>query len=348
MIPDRVSRLRPLLFLRAFVCAFVLLAWATAPSGAAAAADGGALAKLDDLSAVVHVRATLPEGNSAEASRTSAREGNGVVIDSSGLILTLRYLIRRASKVEVTDQSGKVVPAKIVGFDQTTGFGLIKAEGLAAKPMRLGDSNSLPDAMPLLAVSHGKGQPAVTPTRLVTRYDYAAASEYMVEKSILTYPSHDNFSGAALINEEGRLVGLGSIALKAGSGQDSISTNLWLPINGIKPVLADLIEHGSRQGPRHPWLGLRGQEVDGHLLVVAVEDNSPGDKAGIKVGDMILGIDGKRVNSLVDYYRQVWSRGDAGAVIPLNLLRFKSESVGIDRVEVKSVPFDEPKPPGRF
>jgi S1-C subfamily serine protease len=346
MIPDRVSRLRSLLSLTAVVCALVLGA-CTARSSAAAE-DSAAIAKLDALSAVVHVRATSPRENGSESSRASAREGNGVVIDSSGLILTVRYLIRRASKVEVTDQAGKIVPAKIVAFDQTTGFGLIKAEGLAAKPMRLGDSNSLPDATPLLAVSHSKGQAKVTPTRIVTRYDYATSSEYMVERSILTYPSHDNFSGAALVNEDGRLVGLGSIALKAGSGKDSISTNLWLPINGIKTVLADLIEHGRRQGPRHPWLGLRGQEMDGHLVVVGVDDNSPSDKAGIKVGDLILGVDGKRVNSLVDYYRLVWGRGDAGTVIPINLLRFKSESVGIDRVDVTSVPFDEPKPPGAF
>ena len=188
----------------------------------------------------------------------------------------------------------------------------------------------------------------MTPTRLVTRYDYAAASEYLVEKSILTYPSHDNFGGAALVNEDGRLVGLGSIVLKAAGGQGTISTNRWLPINGIKPILADLIEHGSRQGPRHPWLGLRGQELDGHLMVVGVEDGGPGDKAGIKMGDLILGVGGRRVSNLVDYYRQVWSRGNAGAVIPINLLRFKSETVGIDRVEVTSTPFDETRPPGGF
>ena len=348
MIPDRVSRLRSLFSPSTLLCAAVFGVCALSPSGATAAEDTTP-SKLDELSAVVHVRATLPKNSDATRTWGSAREGNGVVIDSSGLILTVRYLIRRAAKIEVTDQSGKVVPAKVIAYDQTTGFGLIKADGLiTAKPMRLGDSNALPDATPLLAVSHGKGQPSVTPTRLVTRYDYAAASEYLVEKSILTYPSHDNFGGAALVNEDGRLVGLGSIVLKAAGGQGTVSTNLWLPINGIKPILADLIEHGSRQGPRHPWLGLRGQELDGHLMVVGVEDGGPGDKAGIKMGDLILGVGGRRVSNLVDYYRQVWSRGNAGAVIPIDVLRFKSEIVGVDRVEVTSIPFDETRPPGGF
>ena len=99
----------------------------------------------ETLDAVVKVRAQVPAGARTAASLGPLREGSGVVIDSNGLVLTIGYLILEASHVQITDSAGRTVPARILGYDHATGFGLLRARSAVggARPLPLGLSEKL-------------------------------------------------------------------------------------------------------------------------------------------------------------------------------------------------------------
>jgi S1-C subfamily serine protease len=167
----------------------------------------------------------------------------------------------------------------------------------------------------------------------------------MIEDSILTIPAHESFGGAALIGGNGRLLGVGSLIFSVATEQGTVPTNMWMPINSLKPILGDLIKHGRRQGPGNPWMGIRTVEADGKVVVSRINRGGPAEGAGIQPGDMIVGVAGKRVRTVEEYYRRAWGKGRAGDRIPLDVLGAGGDAIGIDRVEVPSIRFEDRRLP---
>jgi S1-C subfamily serine protease len=96
---------------------------------------------------------------------------------------------------------------------------------------------------------------------------------------------------------------------------------MFVPINLLKPILADMLESGRPSGPKRPWLGISSNEAFGRLLVSRVAKGSPAEKAGIRQGDLILGVAGKEVGTLADFYRAIWAMGAAGVTVPITVLQ---------------------------
>src|SRR5271163_3501786 len=97
------------------------------------------------LSAVLGLRATVPEDASTAGTLGTERAGNGVVIREDGLVLTIGYLVTEAETVWLITGDGRAVPGHALAFDQTTGFGLVQALGRLDLPaLELGDSEALP------------------------------------------------------------------------------------------------------------------------------------------------------------------------------------------------------------
>ena len=284
--------------------------------------DSAARTTDDILNAVVRVRAEVPSDARTAGSLGTEREGNGVVVDSNGLVLTIGYLILEASRVEVTTLGGQMVRAKLVGYDHQTGFGLIQAtESLGVAPLEFGISSEVRERDRVLVVGHG-GSDAVQAAVVVSRREYAGYWEYLLENAIYTAPPFSLFGGAALIGPDGSLLGIGSVFVQdALIGPQPIPGNVFVPIDLLKPILSDMKRLGRSSAPAKPWLGVSSQELQGRLIVIRVRPGTPGDKVGIKPGDLILGVGGEPVQGLADFYRKVWSRGNAGAEIPLNVLQ---------------------------
>jgi len=110
-------------------------------------------------------------------------------------------------------------------------------------------------------------------------------------------------------------------------------TNMFVPIDVLKPILSDLKRSGRSKLPQRPWLGVRTQELHGHLLVERVTSGSPSEKAGIKTGDIILGVNNQDVHGMADFYRKVWALGKAGVDVPLRIL----QGIQIQDVVVHSI-----------
>jgi S1-C subfamily serine protease len=276
----------------------------------------------DSLEGVVQVNAVIPGNARTAGSLGTARQGTGVVIDHTGLVVTIGYLILEASEVTITGPGDHAVPATIVAYDHESGFGLLRAsQSLDSPPVSLGNSTALQPMQPLLAVSHAGGLDA-TGVYLVDRREFAGYWEYLLEDALFTSPPHAEFGGAALFDQGGRLVGIGSLFVNdAGRQGRSVPGNMFLPIDGLKPIMGDLLSRGRRAEPGRPWLGLTMEEHRGRVFVTKVAPDGPGEAAGIQPNDVILGIGGVQVEGLGDLYRKLWSRGDAGITVPLDVLQ---------------------------
>jgi S1-C subfamily serine protease len=315
---------------RALLSLLIAALWFTIPIAARAETTA-----LDDLvSAVVRIKTFInPDGSSVQ-NLGREREGAGIVIDESGLVLTIGYLMVEAQGAEIATSSGRTLPAAVVGYDHITGFGLLRTlEPPKIKPLPLGKSADVKEQDPLLVASFG-GAGAVLPVRVASRRVFAGSWEYLVDDAIFTSPPHPAWSGAALINREGKLVGLGSLIVGDAKGENEPSPgNMFVPIDLLPPIMGDLLAKGRVAGPGRPWLGVNAQPVQGKLVVGRVSPESPAGKAGLKRGDVILGIGGVKTTTLVEFYQRMWSTGAAGVTVPLDV----ESNGGSRRLDVPSV-----------
>jgi len=293
-------------------------------------------ATLDELvSAVVRIKTHInPDGRTVE-NLGREREGSGIVIDDKGLVLTIGYIMVEAHAAEVITNDGRAIPANIVGYDQETGFGLLQAIApLKVKPLPLGKSADVKAQEPVVVASFG-GLGNAGAAYVVSKRIFAGNWEYVVEDALFTAPPHANWSGAALISREGKLVGVGSLIVGDANGKsDNTPGNMFVPIDLLPPILADLIADGRAAGPGKPWLGVNTDDVRGHLMISRVTPGSPAEKAGLRRRDMILGVNGGDApKSLIDFYRKIWAQGGAGTTIALDVMR-DTEKL---RIDVKSI-----------
>ena len=286
------------------------------------------------FSAIVKVRArVLPDARSA-ATLGSEREGTGTVIDKDGLILTIGYLIIEADEVNVVDDHGRSLPARVVGYDHVSGLALVRSiVPLQASPLPLGDSAKLVESEPVLIVNHG-GRDDATLAYVVSRRSFTGNWEYLLDNAIFTSPPALNWSGAALVGKDGALLGVGSLILRDATDADPhLPGNMFVPVDLLKPILPDMIKTGHRAGPAQPWLGVAADEVQGRLLVTRVSPEGPADRAGVHTGDIILAVGSDAVHSQAEFYRKIWGRGAAGSEIPLRILQGEA----VREVKVRSI-----------
>jgi S1-C subfamily serine protease len=173
------------------------------------------------------------------------------------------------------------------------------------------------------------GRDAASLAYVMSKRKFAASWEYLLDTAIFTSPPTMQWAGAALVSREGKLVGIGSLYVRETLDGAQQPGNMFVPIDLLKPILPDLIAKGRRSGPVRPWLGLATEEMHGHLLVTRVSPDGPADKAGIRNGDIVVGVGRDPVTSQEELYRKVWGLGAAGVEVPLKVLQ------GVDMREMK-------------
>jgi S1-C subfamily serine protease len=142
-------------------------------------------------------------------------------------------------------------------------------------------------------------------------------------------------SGAALINKDGELVGVGSLlVMDAITPGERMPGNMFVPVDLVKPMLDQVVRTGGgTRAAQRPWLGVNSREEDGRVKVVQVNEESPAHAAGIEAGDIILSIHGQPVTSLEGFYTSLWSGGPVGSPVRLTVLH----GVSLREVTVNSI-----------
>jgi S1-C subfamily serine protease len=292
----------------------VLLLVVALPAKAAESAD-------QILEAVIRLTADVPRDAATAAGLGTRREGNGIVIDNAGLILTIGYLVVEAQAITLKLNNGRTIPAEFVAYDYDTGFGLVRALApLGVKPLRFGDSERLSERDPVVVAGAG-GKSGAVAAVIVNRRTFTGNWEYLVDGAIFTSPPHADWGGAALLNTEGELVGVGSLFVRDSAGGGRTPGNMFVPVNLLKPILGDMIATGRPVGEPRPWVGVFTQEWDQGIVITSMWAEGPAAKAGIKPGDVIVGIGRNRVMSQEEFLRTLWRQGPAGSVVDLKVLR---------------------------
>jgi S1-C subfamily serine protease len=312
------------LCMRSALVAFVVAA-ALALSGTAHAADPTpppSFPKLAEmLRSVVKVRAfALPDAESAKRLGTE-RTGNGIVVGPGGLIVTIGYLITESMSVEIVDERGRTRAASVIGYDAETGLGLLRAPALSAlPPLPLGNSTGLKSETPV-AVAAAGGTEDTIPAVVVSRRPFAGSWEYLLEAAIYTAPAHPDWSGAALISTDGKLLGIGSLlTAQARRDGEKLTGNVFVPVD-LRPLLAEIAETGKVTPRPHPWLGLNATAHPGGLVIGRLSARSPAQAAGLERGDLVTAVGGRPVDNLADFYRRMWAMGSPGIDVPLTVVR---------------------------
>lgn len=268
---------------------------------------------------LVSLSASVPDDAFTAPTLGTDREGSGVVISENGLVLTIGYLITEADEVWLTRHDGRVVAAHPLAYDQETGFGLVQAlVDMDLPALSFGDSKAARTGDPIMLID---GQGRSVEGKIVARQEFAGYWEYLLDEAIFIAPAHPSWGGAALVDAQGTLLGIGSLRLQMASGNELSDINMVVPIDIIEPIFDDLVQRGAAQKPPRPWLGSFCAEQNGKVVVMSVAADGPADKAGVKAGDIISDIGDREVRGLADFYRTLWSSGPAGVELTLRVVR---------------------------
>jgi serine protease Do len=239
------------------------------------------------------------------------RRGSGVVIGDDGLVLTIGYLILEAERVDLIVEGGRRVPARVVAYDLASGFGLLQALApLRVAPVALGRSSGVSGDEPLMVASGGT-EGELSLARLVSQRAFSGYWEYHIDAALFTVPPRTDHSGAGLFNLDGELLGIGSLVVAdaMGPGTGRLPGNMFVPVDLLKPILAEMRARGASRGSTRAWLGLNCAESEGEVRVIRVTRESPAELAGVQPGDRILRIDGAEVGALETLYKTLWRDG---------------------------------------
>lgn len=245
-----------------------------------------------------------------ESGRASG-EGSGSVFSSDGLIVTNNHVVagaERGGNIQVIMHDGRTLKARVVATDPQTDIAVIKAEGVNdLQPIELGDSDALNVGEDVVAVGSPLGLASTVTTGIVSAKNrpVQASGEGGGEASLIDAIQTDaainpGNSGGALVNMEGKLVGIPSVIATMGgaAGQQSGSIGLGfaIPINQAQRIVQELIDNGQAQ---HPIIGAQvntASDVIG-AEIVDVNEGSPAADAGLKRGDVVVKVNDRPVDS---------------------------------------------------
>ncbi len=284
------------------------------------------------LDSVVQLRAEIPEDAFTAPILGTERAGNGIVIREDGLVLTIGYLITEASTIWLTTNQGVVAGGFPLAYDQATGFGLVQPLGrLGARALERGTASSCRIGENVVVAGHGGRAHALKATVFAKR-EFAGYWEYVLDEALFTAPAHPQWGGAALIGSDGKLLGIGSLLVQEKVDSGTLQGNMVVPIDLLEPILDDMVKTGRARRPSHPWLGMYTTEAGKKLVVAGLAPGGPAERAGMKIGDVVVEVAHGRPASLADLWRRVWRAGPAGAEVQLKIVR----NLTISEVRLKS------------
>jgi S1-C subfamily serine protease len=256
--------------------------------------------------AVVGIHVEVPRDRPSVLTLGPERWGSGVIFDANaGYALTVSYVLLDAERIEVSLRDGRKVAAKLVGLDLEVGLGVIKLQGAGPWPAAsFGESAKVAvgDITGTVGVADDGGLVANSGKIDAVR-PFTASWEYMLDRAFVVSPYNTAFGGAALVDANGRVIGITSLRLG-----EAPYVNLAIPIEKFVKDKDELCDKGRVVSRRpRPWLGLYTIAREGGGVIVAgVSPFGPAGAVGIRRGDVIMRLNGEKVTSQEDFYVRLW------------------------------------------
>lgn len=279
------------------------------------------------LQSVVYIHTTVGREHPSTRILGNERLGSGVVVDASGLILTVNYVVMGGQSIYVAFQKGRRVKAELVAQDFEIGLALIRVnrQGLVAADVGTGEAVERCDEVVLLGAM-GPQERRATGGLVTYIGEFEAYWEYLLDRGIVSNAPNPGYGGGGLFTMKGRLVGTVSLNLN-----EIARSSLAIPIDFYREHRDEMVRFGrivSR--PRRAWLGVFAHAIEEGVVVADLVPDGPGDRGGLQEGDLIVSLNAEEVASRRDLYMSLW-RHEPGEALTFEVMRDNK----VRRFEVK-------------
>jgi serine protease DegQ len=287
--------------------------------------------------------------NLPEQPGPSLSAGSGVIVDAAkGYILTNHHVIEGGTEISVTLKDGRQFPAKLVGSDSETDIALLEIDPQNLTAIAFGLSDALQVGDYVVAIGNPFGLGQTVTSGIVSALGRSGLSIEGYEDFIQTDASiNPGNSGGALVGLDGRLVGVNTAILSPAGG--NVGIGFAVPSDMAKAVMTQLVEHGE---VRRGQLGIGIQDLTSDLaaalqlgdlrgaLIANVESGSPAERSGLKVGDVVVAIDGRPVQGMTDLRNRI-GLTPVGSSVELTVKRGGAEQVITATIEPRAALADQ-------
>jgi len=263
------------------------------------------------LPATVHIRAEIPEAHASAQLLGTERMGSGTIIDPAGFILTVNYVVLGAEQVHVTLFDQRTCAAEPLGHDFASGLALLRIpeHDLKALPLRRTTNLALGEDVFMVA-SVGEGSARVSNGVVSSLGPFDANWEYVLERAIATTAMNPGLGGGPLLDPCGRVLGVVSLNLNE-IGRFSLA----IPADYFLDARDRLLAGRPAPTALRAWLGIFCYGMRDHVVIAGLLPGGPGDRAGLKTGDVILSVDGTDVSDRRSLYRLLWTHRSGEEIV---------------------------------
>jgi serine protease Do len=253
--------------------------------------------------------------------------GSGLLVNPDGYIITNEHVVRGAEEIYVTMIDSTEVPATLIGMAAEFDVALLRIEGSRLPYAPFGDSDNLDIGEPVIAIGSpftylfNDNQTTVTAGVISALHrdvketgDGVQIFKNMIQTDAVINPGN---SGGPLVSMKGEVVGISTFVFTTASGSSNIGMGFAIPSNTVKMVIDEIREYGHF---RNVWTGLVVSELTAEvvekfgipfrtgLVVIALEEGGPAEKAGIEVGDVIVDMDGVSIQNSAQAGRVIFGK----------------------------------------
>ena len=254
--------------------------------------------------------------------------GSGVIVSSDGAIVTSSHVVEQAEKVRVALKDGRTLDAEVVGSDPESDVAVIRVDAENLTPIQIGDSSRLRTGDLVLAVGNPFGVGQTVTMGIVSAIGRSNMGITSFDEFIQTDAAiNPGNSGGALVDMDGRLVGINTAIISRSGGYQGIG--FAIPSRMVMPIKDALLEHGKVE---RGWLGVElvdltediahvvGVEAHAGVVISDVSPDGPAADAGLEAGDVITAIDGDKTVDAVHLRNQI-AKTEKGTKMRLDVLR---------------------------
>ena len=261
---------------------------------------------------------------------TSAASGSGFILTGDGYVLTNYHVIESSNSISVTLYDGKSYDAVLIGYDESSDIAVLKIDAEGLTPVVLGDSDNLNVGDSVVAIGNPLGELTFSLTSgAVSALNREITLSNSVTMNLIQTDCAINSgnSGGALFNLYGEVIGITN-AKYSGSGSGASIDNIGfaIPINHVRGIVESIIENGY---VAKPYIGVTVSDVSEETMgyglpagaaVKAVSEDSPAEKAGLQVNDIITAVNGKEISGRTGLSEAV-SAASVGDTLTLTVYR---------------------------